>query len=705
MEATGRTLVLIGIIVNLLVQTSSGQWVQTDGPCGGSFESVAINGSVLYTNVFGRGVFRTEDEGKTWTAMNDGLMERNILSLASVGNDLIAGAELSGILVYSGSTGRWTRLESKAGYAYERIFHMTARGDDVWVATGDGLVKLYKKDDTWVDSLILPLYSSNDVAFTDKHIFFSARNILVRSADNGVSWDTCTTGLPLSPIISMIMIDDTLGFICNENGVYGTTNSGDSWSIIKGGIGTGIRDFTARNDTILCLYANKVGISVDRGTTWTNFAAESTLDDLKELGLIGNSLFLATAQSIFKSSFSDRKWVDISDGVVSGNVATMLRVSGTIFAGCNANGKIYRSDNDGANWVISDDGFHPLSTVRSLAYFDSVLFAGCDYQGLMQSVDSGHSWMECDFASDIVLSLHEMGGKLLLGHAVNGIMSLDAGGTSFSTEPKETNNGLEREISDCNCTTPYPTIPSFTTLDGTVFASIVNHGVYASTETDTGITWVPTNNGLTDTIVKTLYATNGILLAGTQDNGIFRSTDKGASWSSCETDLSGKPVLAFAAYGTVAFAGTEDGVLYSTDSGVTWNNSGTEFNKSVQSLLVDGEYLLAGTATSGIWRRPLREFPSGVKCPQMEDAVKNAFVSIQNRGSSLSCRFTLARAEWVTITLYNLQGKMIELLESSRFSSGKHVIESNLRKYKAGYYIIRFQGETINRSTSLIVSR
>lgn len=78
---------------------------------------------------------------------------------------------------------------------------------------------------------------------------------------------------------------------------------------------------------------------------------------------------------------------------------------------------------------------------------------------------------------------------------------------------------------------------------------------------------------------------------------------------------------------------------------------------------------------------------------------------MQMRGFSFSCRFNLARAEWVTIKLYNLQGKMVELLKRSRVSPGEHLFESDVRKFKSGCYVIRFEGESECRSTPFVSFR
>jgi photosystem II stability/assembly factor-like uncharacterized protein len=704
MEAAGRILMIIGILVNASVYADTGRWMQTNGPCGGSFETVTISDSVLYTNVFGRGVFRTADKGKSWIAMNDGLIKKDIYSLVFLGDDLFAGTELNGLYIRSGSSGRWSRYESKSGNSCNRIFTMVARGDELWAATDEGLASLRKKNGVWFDTLIHPVVWSQTVAVTDSFIFVSAGSVLERSSDRGATWAPCTTGLPQSPISCLIMLDDKAGLAGTETGAYITSDGGGSWSVIGGGMAAEdnlfIRGFTARNDTILLTAADKVWISVDRGHIWSDFNKAFRFQSPGRIGLIGNSVFLATAKGIFTALFSDRNWGDVSAGVVSGSVAAMMKAGETIFAGCNANGQLYRSDDDGMNWTVTDSGFDFLATVYALTSFDSVLYAGCDYQGLMQSIDSGRSWTVCDFKRSIARSFIEVDGNLLAGHLTTGILSLSPGAAVF----QEMNTGIQLEIPDCGCSAPYPTPLAFTALGGTVFVALEKHGVYSST--DNGAAWYAVNSGISDTLdISTVHATNGVLLAGMRTKGIFRSTDGGASWSGCKTDLSGIPVSVFTSKGTTAFAGTGNGVFYSIDSGVTWTRGETAFTDSVKSLLVDGDYLLAGTATRGVWRRPVGEFLSGVENRRMENGVKSTVVSMRKRGFSFSCRFTLARTEWVAIRLYDLQGKMIAVLRNSQVSPGEHVFESDLRKYKSGCCVIGFEGESMRLSTPFITMR
>jgi len=122
----------------------------------------------------------------------------------------------------------------------------------------------------------------------------------------------------------------------------------------------------------------------------------------------------------------------------------------------------------------------------------------------------------------------------------------------------------------------------------TIFAGTEFNGIYKST--DNGGNWTPTS--LNNREIRNI-AVNGIyIFAGTYLNGVYRTTDNGTTWT--QVGLIGLTVNALAAYGNYVFAGTQfNGVYKSTDNGTTWNptllNIGW-FN----ALAVSGNYIFAG---------------------------------------------------------------------------------------------------------------
>src|SRR6266498_287435 len=66
-------------------------WVRTSGPGGGSVNAYAAIGSILFAGSFNGGVYRSTDDGVSWTAVNHGLFETDVRTLAFHSTTLFAG--------------------------------------------------------------------------------------------------------------------------------------------------------------------------------------------------------------------------------------------------------------------------------------------------------------------------------------------------------------------------------------------------------------------------------------------------------------------------------------------------------------------------------------------------------------------------------------------------------------------------------------
>lgn len=118
--------------------------------------------------------------------------------------------------------------------------------------------------------------------------------------------------------------------------------------------------------------------------------------------------------------------------------------------------------------------------------------------------------------------------------------------------------------------------------------------------------WTAVNNGLTNTSVYSSLAINssGNVFAGTLGEGVFMSTNNGASWSAANNSLTNYFVRALAVSGSGnVFAGTYGGVFLSTSNGALWSaiNNGLT-NTYVNALAVSaGGSVFAGTNGGGVF--------------------------------------------------------------------------------------------------------
>ena len=109
-----------------------------------------------------------------------------------------------------------------------------------------------------------------------------------------------------------------------------------------------------------------------------------------------------------------------------------------------------------------------------------------------------------------------------------------------------------------------------------------------------------------------VFAVNGTnLFGGTDQAGIFLSTNNGTSWATVNTGLPTTPssssyylpIRALVVHGTTLFAGISGGGVYlSTNNGTNWSvaNSGL-MDSYVTALILNGNNLFAGTYNSGVF--------------------------------------------------------------------------------------------------------
>jgi photosystem II stability/assembly factor-like uncharacterized protein len=113
-------------------------------------------------------------------------------------------------------------------------------------------------------------------------------------------------------------------------------------------------------------------------------------------------------------------------------------------------------------------------------------------------------------------------------------------------------------------------------------------------------------------VISPNYTQDGTLLAGTLEDGVFRSADRGSHWSAWNFGLLDLSVLCMAispdfAHDETLFVGTESGVFRSTNGGRAWREVSfpTEF-APVLSLALSPDYandglLFAGTESCGLF--------------------------------------------------------------------------------------------------------
>jgi photosystem II stability/assembly factor-like uncharacterized protein len=135
-----------------------------------------------------------------------------------------------------------------------------------------------------------------------------------------------------------------------------------------------------------------------------------------------------------------------------------------------------------------------------------------------------------------------------------------------------------------------------------VYAGSFGHGLFRSE--DRGATWTRSGQGVTDPFILTLTTgKDGAVYAGTFRGGVFRSRDRGKTWQAINSGLKRQEIKSLLAVGETLYAGTADGV-YRLGAADRWSVVTTGLDDILVHALAlssDGT-LFAGTSGKGILR-------------------------------------------------------------------------------------------------------
>lgn len=305
-----QSFILAGILSIFSVISVSAQdyWQIQPFDFNSTIDAFAFNAKGdMYAGTFGFGVWRTQDNGTTWTEMNNGLVD---LSQAV---QSLAINQLTGVM-YAGT-----------------IFgaHKSTNSGTSWTAIGDSLSSYYS-------FAIHP----NGIVFAGTDSFIQ------RSSNIGVTWELMTSGNLIEPQVNCLLIQSSpppSGAILAgtvDNGIMISTDLGVTWSISD----------TLRTETINVLAVSPVNSqmvfagtakkgayrSTDGGYTWR----QTSLFDKNITALTINSvgrIFAGTEKDgIYISADNGLTWKQTNGGLKSGEAISALTSAaktGYVFVG------------------------------------------------------------------------------------------------------------------------------------------------------------------------------------------------------------------------------------------------------------------------------------------------------------------------------------------------------------------------------------
>jgi len=426
---------------------------------------------------------------------------------------------------------------------------------------------------------------------------------ILKSVNGGLNWSLVTSvcrnvmTLEVDPLAP-----DTVyaGSDSYEGGIYRTVDAGLNWEPL-GLSGKKVRAIALRTTAPRLLYAGTrkdvftygdLYMSEDNGQSWTVVRNGCTYGSVQSVLLgIGSpdAVVLGTEDGIYRSEDRGTTWSTLNSALVESGEIYKIDVDpqapNRLLVGYGS--FFYKTNDAGASWrtVTAPEGFS-IGRIARAPWNPRVIYGILNDHSLAVSEDSGESWsrltstgLSTNFGIQ-TLALHPTDPSVL--YVLHGGL-----GVAKSTDQGQTwqyrNTGLpESRFGKALAIDPeQPDV---------LYVSLELRGIYRTT--DGGTTWNDANAGLTSinfnqivinpAVPSTVYA-SALRIKDTTyplawgPGGVYRSTDRGLSWTRCSPNLApGDDILTLTVdpgQPSAIYAGTDRGeLLVSFNEATDWQS-------------------------------------------------------------------------------------------------------------------------------------
>jgi photosystem II stability/assembly factor-like uncharacterized protein len=400
--------------------------------------------------------------------------------------------------------------------------------------------------------------SFTSIAVKGDTAFAGSQNAgLFRSTDLGISWQKLETNIDTSKIWQISFIQDRI-FACCSDGVYFSTNGGNTWILsLKFSVYEQSDSFIEYNGFFLV--ASKGGLfkSNDLGINWTKLNFDTTgRGNLRTIYKNGNKLLAKTSSTIFESIDNGNTWHENGKKYTS----KLLVLNGKLYS---MSRRVYSSSDDGKSWDSISSDIPAQNNALSWHYSNGKIYVGTLFSGVYVSSDDGKSWKSYGLNFSSVNSIYKTNNGMIVSTYDGGILTtIDEGKTwskygydriyvnNFDFDDNipfaATGDGLYKSIDSFKTWNYYEYndcfVNSVVCEEGKIMASVVAHrtainpddweydlsGIYVSY--NKGSNWTQKTKGNTVYNSNFLLYNHGRIMSGT-DLGVYLSVDFGETWS------------------------------------------------------------------------------------------------------------------------------------------------------------------------------
>lgn len=728
-------------------------------------------------------VYKSIDGGQTWTEKTNGIsIKYDMLSFRGFTVD----PRSSDIVYAMGETTSSTPLPDMTGGQ----IYKTSNGGDSWEIIWDGGMLSALTRYMWIDP------RDPDILFVSTGIFdrsavsndtlpdlYDGLGIL-KSIDGGQTWRELnqTNGLEMLHVGSLYMKPDNPDILLaaaghllvgaatdhilqqgySPAGVYRTVDGGEHWQRVldvsmsrPDEAFSSVEYSTSHPNIAYAGSENGIYRSEDGGATWelvsggddgwgppgvlANWPIDLQCDPEDPNRIFANNYLGGN----FLSEDSGRTWMNASQGY-TGAILSDVAVDPTNPARVYAAGRtgIWLSDDAGNSWVglrygeaerIDANNWHTIEINPTNP--SHLLGGGMNGITIVESHNGGESWeyrwsMWELWGPEVILKETENMVPTTIAFAPSNPTIVYAGGTHqaiallhetyvfpgvgllISSDGGQTWNVSENENISDRSVIDLAVDPK----DEKVIYMATENGLYKST--DSGNTWsllqIIPDGGMVRAVAVNPTDPEYIL-AAVEGLGIYISTDGGQIWQAGVAglepngsihDIVFDPQNPKKIYTSDYFSG----VYRSIDGGYTWvkiNNGLHTRSVTGLSISADGNHMYAATHGEGVFRLDLNgQVPSAVeisRTPRLEFELEQNFPNPFNPTTTI--KYSLQNSCFVSLKIFNIKGQEIETLVNKYNIAGEHEVKWQPKGLSNGIYFYRLQTDDFSETKKLILQK
>ena len=347
---------------------------------------IVFNGSLYVADYVGH-IFTSSGSLSSWTQSNINI-RATITSMNVYGNTLYCTTS-NGRYYYTTDGVYWSIIQNTNTINFAD--YLLISNNKIIMSTNEGLYESFNNGASWtLNNSGISALQIRSLNFNNNYLFAgSDRQGIFRSSDNGLSWTEINNGLAnlnAFTIFNIVIVGNYL-FISTYDGVYVSTNNGDTWIRKFQGAAEAL-DFN--NGVLVVAGSGKVYISTDLGQSWasTSFNVQTGFEAIQ---IIGNTIVLATRSSeIYISDDLGNTWTNIS--TPNGDYIYDILYSNTELYASTNNGLMI-SDDLGSNWT----NFNNDSKIIQEIIIDSDVIYAATATGMYATNDCLNEWYPiCD---------------------------------------------------------------------------------------------------------------------------------------------------------------------------------------------------------------------------------------------------------------------------------------------------------------------